>query len=127
MTFPTISDPILDDCLGKHVRVEYLEPAGVRHHYGILQDYSKPWSLNLMFEYKTDDGLTAAAAVARKSEFAFAGEEGAILRVVCEGELVYENTQLHTKYPSLNCNLEDDLAVLNDIRREIWGDLYLFR
>ena len=59
MTYPTIRDPLLDICLGEQVHVDFLGPAGVRYYFGNLQDYSKPWYLNLMFEFRTDGGLTA--------------------------------------------------------------------
>jgi hypothetical protein len=125
---PEIRDHELDGCVGKNICVDYLEP-GVRRsrrYFGVLQEYSKPWYLDLMFEYRTDTSITAAHAVAKKSRFSFAGEDGAIIQVVCENRVVYENTGLPDRYPVLDTRDAVDLDVLNELRRGFWGDLFLY-
>ena len=126
MTFPVLRDYSLDACLRKTVKVEFLTPDGVERHEGILFIFNKPWTLHLLIEFLPDDYLPGAECSASAMCLPFAGNGGGIVRIRCEGQVVFINKQLPRPYPRLDLQNDDDREALNNFRRNIWGDLYLY-
>ena len=126
MTPPCIRDRSLDACLKKHITVEYVTLDGIERLEGTLFKFGKPWRLDLLIGLLPDNSIPSVAAAAHCTSLPFAGDDGGIVRVLFEGTTVYENKQLPRPYPQFDLQNDDDWAALTNLRRDIWGDFYLY-